>query len=127
MKIRVLILITGLTILYFVFFKILPYLDKKYHGCYIYQDINDQEMKSIVVEKLIDKANHNEETIIFSDGKKSIKKMIFPGYLEDMYFYLNIGDSVIKRKNSIYYRVKSKLTGKDTTFKLEVTCNDSAR
>jgi len=124
MKNRIIIFIMGWILIYLIFFKLLPYLTNKYHGCYIHEDIYKQNIKSIVTGKFIDAANHNNKTIVYSTGVHP-GQMIFPGYLEDMYDYLNVGDSVIKEKSSVYYRVKSNVTNKDTVFKFYTTCKDS--
>jgi hypothetical protein len=124
-KKRVIIWLIGWTLLYLVFCQLLPYLSNKYHGCYIHQDIYNRSIKSVVLDKFIDPANHNEKTIIYfgKDGKQ--EKMIFTPELLGVYDFLNEGDSLIKEKNSIYYRVRYKATGKDTVIKFETTCKDS--
>lgn len=111
-------------ILYFIFFRVIPYVSDKYRGCYIYRDVNAQYIKSTVLNKFIDAKNHNEKTIIYVGENNREENMIFPGYLVDMYDFMNVGDSLIKEKNSIYYRVKSKAIKKDSLFKLETTCKD---
>lgn len=125
MKKRIAIAIVVNIMLYLIFFKLIPYFSDKYHGCYIYQDIYNQSIKSTVLDKFIDSKNHNIQTIIFFGSTHKEETMIFPGYLQDMYDYLNVGDSIVKEKNSIYYRVKSATTAKDTVFKLENTCKEN--
>lgn len=106
-------------------FQLFPYLNHKYHGCYIHKDVYNQHIKSIVLYKFIDPKNHNEETITYVGESDKEENMIFPGYLEDMYDSLNVGDSIIKKEKSIYYKVKPKATGKDIMFKFTTTCDDS--
>ncbi|MFI5140542.1 MAG: hypothetical protein ACHQIM_22170 [Sphingobacteriales bacterium] len=125
MKKRIIIFLIAQILLYLVFFQLIPYFSDKYRGCYIYRDVYRQYIKSTVLDKFIDSKNHNEKTIIYFGKNKKEETMIFPGYLVDMYDFLNVGDSIIKERNSIYYKVKSEATGKDTVFKLETTCKDS--
>jgi hypothetical protein len=124
MKKKIIIFIIVWILIYLAFFKLLPYLTDKYHGCYIHEDIYKQNIKAVVSGKFIDPANHNNKTIAYSTVGH-LGQMIFPGYLEDLYEYLNVGDSIIKEKSSIYYKVKSKATGKDTVFRFYTTCKDS--
>jgi hypothetical protein len=126
MKNKIIVVIIGYISLYLTFFKLLPYLTNKYHGCYIHKDIYRQSMKSVVIDKYIDKQNHNNKTITYSTEGHA-EDMIFPGYLEELYDYLNIGDSIIKEKNSVYYRARSEVTHKDTVFKFYTTCKDSLK
>ena len=127
MKKRITTLIIVWIFLYLIFFKLFPYLNNRYHGCYVHEDIYKQNIKAIVSGKFIDAANHNNKTIVYSAGGHLEEQMVFPGYLEDLYDYLNIGDSIIKEKNSIYYRAKSNVTHKDTVFKFYTTCKDSLK
>lgn len=123
---RIIVLIAAWTLLYLVFFKLFPYLNDKYHGCYVHEDIYNQKIKAIVTRKFIDSANHCNKTIVYSTGG-SPEQMIFPGYLEDMYDYLNPGDSIIKKQASIYYSVRSNVLQHDTLFKFYTTCKDSLK
>ncbi len=125
MKNKIIIWLIGGTLIYVVFFQLLPYLTNRHHGCYIHKDIYNQDIKSVVLDKFLDPANHNEETIIYfgNDGKQ--KKMIFTVELESVYNFLNEGDSIIKKKNSISYRIRNKATRKDSIINFETTCKDS--
>lgn len=127
MKKRITIFISGWILIYLVFFRLLPYLTNRYHGCYVHEDIYKQNIKAIVSAKFIDAANHNNKTIVYSTGGHLEEQTLFPLYLEDLYDYLNIGDSIIKEKNSIYYRAKSNVTHRDTLFKFYTTCKDSIK
>jgi len=125
MKLKIILMIVFWVLMYIFIFRLFPYFNDKYSGCYVHHDVYIQNIKSIVEKKFIDSSNHYNKTIVYLNEDKLKRGMIFPGYLEDMYDYLNIGDSIVKEKNSIYYRVKSKATGKDTLFKFETTCKDS--
>jgi hypothetical protein len=125
MKTRIIIALVAQVLLYLIFFRLLPYSSDKYHGCYIHQDIYRQYIEAVISDKFIDVKNHSHKTITYFGKSNTKGTMIFPGYLEDMYDSLNVGDSIIKMENSIYYRVKSKATGKDTVFIFETTCKDS--
>jgi hypothetical protein len=87
--------------------------------------VYDQKVNGAVKKKYTDSSNHNYQKIIYSSENNIEGEMIFTPELEDMYEFLNIGDSIIKEKNSVYYRVKSKSTGKDTVFKFVNSCKDT--
>lgn len=103
----------------------MPYLSDNYQGCYIHKEIYGDEISAIIVSKYVDYDNHGEQTIAYVENGKSERKMVFPGYLIDLYDYSNVGDSIVKRKNSIDYRIKSKIDGKDSIFTFESFCKDS--
>ncbi len=113
--------------IYIVFFQILPGLNEKYHECNIFHEINNQQIHSKVLRKFIDSVNHNYKTISYLNDNGVEETMMFPAKLGDMYDFLNVGDSIIKKENSIYYKVKNKATGRDTSFKLDTKCKDSLK
>ena len=125
MKTKIIWWLIGLVIIYVVFFKILPYLTDKHHGCYIHKEVYDRSFRSRIIRKYIDSGNHAEETIAFIGKDNKEEKMIFTSEFNGMYDSINEGDSITKEKNSIYYKVIFKSTGKDTTFKFYTTCKDS--
>ena len=127
MKKKVTIAISGWILIYLVFFKLLPYLTDRYHGCYIHEDVYKQAIKSTILDKYIDSENHNSETAIYAGDHNKGVIMVFRPEFGALYDFLNAGDSIIKKKGSIYYEVKSKATGKDTLFKFYTTCKDSLK
>lgn len=127
MKKRIIFWVIGWIVIYIVFFKVLPKLTDKYHGCYIHKDVYVQSIKSRIIRKFIDSANHAEETIAFLGKDNKEEKMIFTPEFNGMYDSINEGDSIIKEKNSIYYKVIFETTGKDTIFKFYTTCKDSLK
>jgi hypothetical protein len=127
MKKRIIFWVIGWIIIYVVFFKVLPYLTDKNRGCYIHKKVCDQSFSSRVIRKFVDSANHANETITFIGKDNKEEKMIFTPEFNGMYDSINEGDSIIKEKNSIYYKVIFKTTGKDTIFKFYTTCKDSLK
>ena len=125
MKKGIVFLIIGWILLYLVFFKILPYLSDKYHGCYIHQDVYTQRIKSVVLDKFIDSKNHDNETIIYWGKNNKQEIMTFTGDFDGLYDFLNVGDSIIKEPHTLYYKVIFQKTGKDTLFKFYSSCKDS--
>ena len=105
--------------------KVLPYLGTKSQGCYLHQEVYIQKINGIVTKKFIDKENHNYQTIYLSSIVNKNQLIIVTPEFGDMYDYLNIGDSIIKEPNSIFYRVHSK--NKDTIFKFYTICKDSLK
>ncbi|MGZ3873963.1 MAG: hypothetical protein ACXVJD_13655, partial [Mucilaginibacter sp.] len=117
MKNKIIVMLIGWSLMYLIFFRLLPYLTDKYHGCYIHQDVYKQVIKSTILDKYVDSKNHNYETITYIGRDNKEETMVFTPEFGALYDFLNIGDSIIKEKSSIYYKVKSKATSKDTTFK----------
>jgi hypothetical protein len=127
MKKKLIIWIIGWTILYVVFFLLLPYLNDRYHGCYLHNDVYVQSINGSVLQKFVDPKNHNDQVIIYSAVNKGQEMMVFTPEFYDMFDLINVGDSIIKEKNSIDYKVIFKSTGKDTIFEFHTTCKDSLK
>jgi hypothetical protein len=121
---KVLLTIIVVVMLYLIFNKLLPYLSDKYYPCSIYEIVYNQQIHASIDKKFIDAPNHNYRTIVYSE--KNIKQTLtMDGEFQEIYFYLNVGDSLIKEKGSINYRIVYKKTGKDTILKFETNCKDS--
>ena len=124
---RVLIAILSVIVLYLIFNRLLPYLNNKYYECDLYNEVYNQQFSGLVEKKFIDTPNHNYRKIIYSDKTRVKQSMILEGGFQEIYDFLEVGDSLIKERKSIYYKVKSKSTGKDTVFKIETTCKDTLK
>jgi hypothetical protein len=127
MKIKIILMVLVAFLIYIIFIQILPNLNEKYYGCYIFDDLYNQKGSFKVRKKFIDSNNHNYQKITYLNKDNVEKTMTFGPELADMYDFLNIDDSIIKEKNSVYYRVKSKSTRKDTVFKFVTTCKESVK
>jgi len=127
MKLKIILMVIIGILIYIIFFQILPGLNGKYYECNIFHEINSQKIHSKVLRKFIDSDNHNYKKINYLNDNGIEDTMIFPAELCDMYDFLNVGDSIIKKENSIYYKVKNKATGRDTSFKLDTMCKDSLK
>lgn len=114
----VLLLIGG----YFLIFRILPYYDKKNNGCSIHKEIYDENINFKVEKKIIDSKNHNNQVLIITINNR-FGKMYCGIELQEMYDFLEKGDSVFKKSGSLKYRVKSNRS--DTIFKINSLCKDS--
>jgi hypothetical protein len=103
-------------------------MHNKYEGCGKHQEVYKQSINGRVLQKYVDTKNHNYQTAVFSgmDGYQQ-GSMIFSPEFYDMFDLINVGDSVIKRKNTIYYRVIFKATGRDTIFPFHSICKDSLK
>jgi len=113
---------------YFVFFKLFPYLQTKSdhdRGCEIYHNIYTQSGKYKVEKKFIDYDNHARRRVDYSVNDIGEGTMIFDDALNLMYYNLQPGDSVIKKKNSMYYDLKSKTTNKDSMYEYYISCKDT--
>jgi hypothetical protein len=100
----------------------------RYEGCGKHQEVYNQSISGRVLQKYIDSKNHNYQTVVFSgmDGYQP-GVMIFSPEFYDMFDLINVGDSVVKKKNTIYYKVIFKATGKDTLFPFHSVCKDSLK
>lgn len=89
---------------------------------YCENHVYNVEYKGIVVDKNVLKYNKNDHIIVVMDGDK--KYTITTFYKDTMYFYknINLGDSVIKKKFSTAFTIKSK-SGVESTH--EFICNYS--
>jgi len=125
MKKRFLFWIIGVTLMCLVFFKLLPYLGDKGYGCDLHHEIYIQIVKVRVDDKYLDSVNHNHPAINFTDENDQKGTMYFSD--QGLYNTLNVGDSLIKEKNSIYYKIKFKTTGTDTIIKFKTDCKDSLK
>jgi hypothetical protein len=122
---KILFTIFCMVIIYVIFIRLLPYLNDKNYDCDLYNKIYYQQISALVERKFIDTRNHNYRKIIYSEKAKVKQDMILEGEFQEIYDFLKVGDSLIKKKKSIYYKVKSNTTGKDTLFKLETDCKDT--
>lgn len=112
--------------LYIFIFRIGPYYQDKFAGCDLAHDVYLENFRGIVVKKFVDASEHNNETIIYRDENKTeVYLILYSTDYGDLYENLNVGDSIIKKKNAMNYRVKFKATGKDSIFKFETSCKDS--
>lgn len=93
----------------------------------IYNDVYNQRISGLVLDKFYDSANHNHMTIAYSEGNDDTKSMIIVGETGEIFEFVNVGDSLIKKPNSVYYKIKYKTSGKDTLIKIETDCKDTVR
>jgi hypothetical protein len=122
---KILFTIICVVVIYVIFMRLLPYLNDKSYECDLYNKVYNQQISALVERKFIDTRNHNYRKIIYSENTKVGQDMILDGEFQEIYDFLEVGDSLIKEKKSIYYKVKSKATGKDTVFKFYTNCKDS--
>jgi hypothetical protein len=127
MKKRIILWVIGWAIIYAVFFRLLPYLNDRYHACYTHHDAYIQVINGKILQKFVDSTNHNDQVIIYSGKNGEQGTMVFTPEFYDMFDLLNVGDSIVKRENSIYYKVIFKSTGKDTLFMFHTMCKDSLK
>ena len=115
--------------MYLVFNKLLPYLSDKYNdGCEIYHRVYIQAIKFKVFDKFTDEQNHNRQTVNYLNDKGKTASMLFvDDKLNLMYYNLKFGDSVIKKKYSMFYDLKSATTLKDSLYEYYVTCKDTIK
>jgi hypothetical protein len=113
--------------LYLFIFKLIPYLDsKRDDGCEIYHNVYAQSLKYMVVKKYTDTYQHNYEKVEYSFNNNSERgTMIFDVQLNIMFYNLQPGDSVIKKKNSMFYDLKSKTTLRDSLYEFYISCKDT--
>ena len=113
--------------LYLVFNKLLPYLGSESdYGCELYHNVYMQSLKYKVLKKYTDTYQHNYEKVEYSFNNNSEQgTMIFDVELNVMFYNLQPGDSVIKKKNSMFYDLKSKTTLKDSLFEFYISCKDT--
>lgn len=116
-----------LIIVFILFFYIFPHLNLENNGCFLHKEVYNQRIQSTVERKFIDTPNHALKKIIYLDVNKQEKELVFYAEYKNMYDSLNIGDSLIKKSGTLYYNIKSKITGKDREFKFYTLCKDSIR
>jgi hypothetical protein len=127
MKKRIMIWIVGWAILYIVSYKIIPYYADKYQGCGLHKDVYTQSFRALILDKFTDPKNHNLQTIIYRGKDYKEKSMTFTPDFNGMYDFIDAGDSIIKKANTIHYRVINKAKGKDTVLKFYTMCKDSLK
>ncbi|HEY9197069.1 MAG TPA: hypothetical protein VIM77_12420 [Mucilaginibacter sp.] len=127
MQKRITIWIVGWAILYIIFYRIIPYYADKYQGCGLHEDVYAQSFRALILDKFNDPKNHNLQTIIYRDNDYKEKSMTFTHEFDGMYNFIDAGDSIIKKVNTIHYKVTNKATGKDTVFKFHTMCKDSLK
>ncbi|HEY9000685.1 MAG TPA: hypothetical protein VIM89_04995 [Mucilaginibacter sp.] len=123
---RIVRIIIALIVFYILYRYLIPYMHNKYEGCGKHQEVYNQSINGRVLQKYVDAKNHNYQTVVFS-GINGYQQgsMIFSPEFYDMFDLINVGDSVIKKKSTIYYKVIFKASGKDTIFPFHSICKDS--
>ena len=70
--------------------------------------ILSEECKGIVTEKYIDRSNHGARTIVVISATKKNFVTTYGYDTTALYTNVRIGDSIIKNKGEMKYRIKSK-------------------
>lgn len=126
MKWRLLIYPAFIVICYFTFHYLDNY-NKKYAGCDLYKDVYEQSISFKVTQKFIDQDNHNNPVFIYVDNNNQPGRMTCTSELMDIYDSTEIGDSVIKQKNVLWYKIIHGKTGEVKSAWLYSTCKDSLK
>jgi hypothetical protein len=106
--------------------RILHYFNENDNGCALAEYVYDQEIDVVVKKKFINSSQHNYETIIYRGDDGGDDHMVFSGPEYGALFdFLNVGDRIIKKKNSFFYQVQPNATDKDTVFQFETSCQES--
>ena len=106
--------------------RILRYFNENDTGCTLAEYVYVQDINAVVTKKFINSSEHNYETIIYRGDDGAEDHMVFSGPEYGALFdFLSVRDSIIKTKNSFFYRVRSKATGKDTVLKFETSCKEN--
>ena len=125
MKRNIIFSVVGLGLMYFILIYYVPHWHEESSGCYLHHEVYVQNIRSKIEKKLIDSHNHNYKEIIYLDENKEEKTMVFTPEFQVMFDSLNVGDTIIKEKNSIYYKIKYNKLQKDTIFQFYTMCKDS--
>ena len=113
--------------LYIFITRLYPYYHNKYVGCSLHKDVYIQSIKSTIRRKFIDSDEHAYPTISYIDSDGFEKSMILFGEFDGMFDFISVGDSIVKEKNSLFYKIKSTATGKDSIFEFDTACQDSIK
>ena len=124
MKLKTILLVIFAILFYSFIFYLLPQYNQRYYGCSLHQEVYVQKISSKLKRKFINADEHNFPTIIYSDNGEE-QSMVLGNEFGSMFEDLNVGDSIIKRKNSINYEVKPNSTKVDTIYKFYTNCKDS--
>ena len=126
MKWRLLIYPAFILICYLAIHYIDSY-NKKHAGCDLYKETYEQRISFKVTKKFIDQDNHNTPVFIYVDNNNQAGMMAFTNELMDIYDSAEIGDSVIKQKNALWYKIISGKTGEVKSAWLYSSCKDSLK
>ena len=101
-----------LTIVFIIFLYVFPHLNGENNGCYLHKEVYVQEIRSKIEKKFINTPNHALKKIIYLDHDSNENELVFTAEYKGMYDSLSVGDSIIKKRGTLDYEVKSKATGK---------------
>jgi hypothetical protein len=124
---KIIIVIVFWIILYFIIFQLIPYYNNKYAGCSLHKEVYTQFINSTITRKFIDSNEHANPTISYNKEDGTEQSMVLYGEFDGMFDYISVGDSILKKKNSLFYIIKSKVTRKDSIFKFDSVCKDSIK
>ena len=79
------------------------------HLCNLYTEFKESNYQGIVVDKYIDKENHNTRTIIIKSNEE-IFTMILPRDTSSFYTTVILGDTVIKKAGYEFIAIKNNLS-----------------
>lgn len=112
---RLIIIVFGLILLIFIVLNSINLETESLEEYYSYNyslGWTDFNVCGIVVDKYINEKAHNHPTIILRDTSGQQLNFVFQTNEKEFYNYVQIGDSVLSKKNSFRAKVWN-----DTTFK----------
>jgi hypothetical protein len=121
-----LLLYPAFIIICYVTFRYLDNYNIKHYGCDLHKEVYEQSLSFKVTQKFIDQDNHNIPVLIYVDNNNQQQRMTMMNLME-VYDSAEIGDSVIKQKNALWYKIISGKTGEVKLAQFYSHCKDSLK
>jgi hypothetical protein len=110
----------------YITFHYLDNYNMKHAGCDLHKEVYEQNLSFKITQKFIDRDNHNIPVLIYIDNNVQ-HRMPIMNELMEVYDFAEIGDSVIKQKNVLRYKIISGKTGEVKSAQLYSHCKDSLK
>ena len=108
----------------FIVFVVLSIKEDNAAVCSGYKDLKNDTYDYLVINKYIDSNEHSYRTLVLQNkGGYQFKYTDLDFDKSNLFYFLNVGDSIKKNKGSAIVRVINKKV--DTTFKVDFGCDEN--